>query len=41
MNAKISVFIMYVEGIIYLSLYNLHDCTFNGFSHGLMILDMV
>ena len=28
MNAKISVFIIYVETIIYLLLYNLHDCTF-------------
>ena len=29
MNAKISVFFIYVETIIYVSLYNLHDCTFN------------
>ena len=29
MNAKISVFVIYVEAIIYLVLYNLHDCTFN------------
>ena len=29
MNAKISVFVIYVESIIYLSLYNLHNCTFN------------
>ena len=28
MNAKISVFVICVETIIYLSLYNLHDCTF-------------
>ena len=28
MNAKISVFVIYVEAIIYLVLYNLHDCTF-------------
>ena len=28
MNAKISVFAIYVEAIIY-TLYNLHDCTFN------------
>ena len=28
MNAKISVFIICVEAIIYLLLYNLHDCTF-------------
>ena len=29
MNAKISVFVIYVEAIIYFLLYNLHDCTFN------------
>ena len=29
MNAKISVFVIYVEAIIYLLLYNLHDRTFN------------
>ena len=29
MNAKISVFVVCVEAIMYL-LYNLHDCTFNG-----------
>ena len=28
MNAKISVFVIYVEAIIHLFLYNLHDCTF-------------
>ena len=28
MNAKISVFIVCVEAIIYLLLYNLHHCTF-------------
>ena len=28
MNAKISLFIVYVEAIIYLLLYNLHDCAF-------------
>ena len=28
MNAKISVFVICVEGIIYFLLYNLHDCTF-------------
>ena len=27
-NAKISVFLICVEAIIYLLLYNLHDCTF-------------
>ena len=30
MNANISVFAIYVEWIIYLLLYNLHDCFFNG-----------
>ena len=29
MHAKISVFVICVEVIIYLLLYNLHDCTFN------------
>ena len=29
MNAKISEFVICVEVIIYLSLHNLHDCTFN------------
>ena len=29
MNAKISVFVISVEAIIYLLLHNLHDCTFN------------
>ena len=29
MNAKISVFVICVEVIVYLSLCNLHDCTFN------------
>ena len=28
MNAKISVFVIRVEAIIHLLLYNLHDCTF-------------
>ena len=28
MNAKISVFVICVEAIIYLLLYNLHECTF-------------
>ena len=28
MNAKISEFVICVEAIIYLLLYNLHDCTF-------------
>ena len=29
MNAKIVVLVICVEAIIYLLLYNLHDCTFN------------
>ena len=29
MNAKISVFVVCVEAIIYLLLYNLHGCTLN------------
>ena len=29
MNTKISVFVVYVKAIIYLLLYNLHDCAFN------------
>ena len=29
MTAKISVFVIYVEAIIYLLSYNLHDYTFN------------
>ena len=29
MNAKISVFVICVEAIIYLFLHNFHDCTFN------------
>ena len=28
MNAKISVFVIFVKVIIYLLLHNLHDCTF-------------
>ena len=33
MNVKILVFIISVEAIIYLLLYNLHVCTFNGKLH--------
>ena len=29
MNAKVSVFVICVEAIIYLLLYNLHECNFN------------
>ena len=32
MNAKVSVFVICVEAIVCLLLYNLHDCTFN-FEH--------
>ena len=32
MNAKISVFVICVEAITYLLLYDLHDCTFNDLS---------
>ena len=28
MNVKISVLVVFIEAIIYLLLYNLHDCTF-------------
>ena len=31
MNAKTSVFVICVEAIIFLLLYNLHDCTFKGY----------
>ena len=31
MNAKISMFVICVEAIMYLLLYNLDDCTFNSF----------
>ena len=31
MNAKVSVFVICFEAIIYLLLYNLHDCTFKHF----------
>ena len=30
MNAKISMLVICVEAIIYLLLYNLHECNFNG-----------
>ena len=33
MNVKISVFVICVEAIIYLLLYNLHECTFNSWHH--------
>ena len=32
MNVKMSVFVICIEAITYLLLYNLHDCTFK--SHG-------
>ena len=33
MNVTISVFVVCVEAMIYLLLYNLHDCTFKGELH--------
>ena len=38
-NANISVFLICVEAIIYLLLYNLHDCTFKSFLnlHGMFL----
>ena len=33
MNAKISVFLICVEAVMYLLLYNLHDYTFNNDLH--------
>ena len=33
MKAKVSGFAIYVEAIIFLLLYNLHDCTFKSGSH--------
>ena len=33
-NAKISIFIICVEAIIYLLLHNFHDSTFKGFRNG-------
>ena len=38
MNAKISVFVVFVAAIIYLLLYNLHDCTSNNCNDGLALL---
>ena len=37
MNAKISAFVICVEAITYLLLYNLHDCTFKNTSEGLLL----
>ena len=31
MNVKVSVFVICDEAIVYLLLYNLHDCTFKNF----------
>ena len=36
MNAKISVFVIWVEAIIYLLLYNLHDCAFKNEQKGFL-----
>ena len=41
MNAKISVFVIYVEVIIYLLLYNLHDCAFNLLDQSIFIWKVV
>ena len=35
MNAKILMFVIFVEAIIYLLLYNLHDCNFK---HKILVL---
>ena len=39
MNAKISVFAISVEAIIYLLLYNLHDGTFKNIDHSITSLN--
>ena len=39
MYAEISVFVVYVEAIMYLSLYDLHDCTFNLICNKVTILN--
>ena len=41
MNAKISAFVICVEAIIYLLLYNLHDCTFKLKCFGVKIVKKV
>ena len=33
-NAKISMFVIFADAIIYLLLYNLHDCTCKGSTNG-------
>ena len=38
MNAKMSVLVICVEAIMYLLLYNLHDCTFQQFFISIKIL---
>ena len=35
MNKKLSVFVISAEAIIYLLLYDLHDCTFNNFFYAM------
>ena len=40
-NAKISLFVICVEAIIYLLLYNLHDCTFSSLSHELFCISLL
>ena len=39
MNAKILLFVICVEAITYLSLYNLHDCTFK--NPGIWLADTI
>ena len=41
MNAKMSVFAIFLEAIIYLLLYNLHDYTFNQDCENRLFQDMV
>ena len=41
MNAKISVFVICVKAIIYLLLYNLHDCTFKNAIYRFFIISLI
>ena len=38
MNAKTSVFVICVEAIVFLLLYNLHDSTFNSLEFNIIII---
>ena len=40
MNVKISVFVICVDEIIYLLLFNLHDCTFKKEYHKVIQMDL-